>query len=71
MLGHALKKALRMVADQQERELTEVAQEAGADMVCAPSLKAALDQDWDRLTLSRLKDGRFLVQPSGLTAYHR
>jgi hypothetical protein len=49
LMGHALKKVMRVVADQQGRELIEVAQEAGAELVCATSLKAALDRDWDRL----------------------
>jgi hypothetical protein len=31
------------------RELAEVAQEAGAQLVCGTSLKAALDRDWDQL----------------------
>jgi Transposase domain (DUF772)/Transposase DDE domain len=48
LVGHALKKVLRLVADQQERELVEVGKEAGAEMVCATSLKAALDRDWDK-----------------------
>jgi hypothetical protein len=48
LLGHALKKVMRVVADQQGRELVEVAKEAGAEMVCATSLKAALDRDWDQ-----------------------
>jgi Transposase DDE domain len=30
------------------RELVEVAKEAGAQLVCASSLKAALDRDWDQ-----------------------
>ena len=30
------------------RELAEVASEAGAELVCASSLKAALDRDWDQ-----------------------
>src|SRR5215469_14573997 len=38
------------VAQQQGRELVEVGKEAGAEMVYATSLKAALDRDWDRLT---------------------
>jgi Transposase domain (DUF772)/Transposase DDE domain len=50
LIGHALKKAIQIVADQQERELVEVGREAGAEMICATSLKAALDRDWDRLT---------------------
>src|SRR5437588_7780238 len=48
LLGHALKKAMRVVADQQGRELAEVAKEAGAEIVCGTSLKAALDRDWDQ-----------------------
>jgi DDE family transposase len=48
LLGHALKKVMRVVADQQGRKLVEVAQEAGAELVCESSLKAALDRDWDQ-----------------------
>jgi hypothetical protein len=49
-MGHALRKALGVIARQQGRGLTElaaVAAEAGAPMVGASSLKAALDADWD------------------------
>ncbi len=49
LVGHALKKVMRVVADQQGRELVEVAKEAGAAVVCETSLKAALDQDWDQV----------------------
>lgn len=42
LLGHALKKIMRVVADQQGRELLEVGEEAGAEVVCGTSLKAAL-----------------------------
>lgn len=49
LVGHALKKALCAVADQQGRELVEVAKEAGGELVCATSLKAALDRDWDQV----------------------
>jgi hypothetical protein len=48
LVGHALKKVMRVVADQQGRGLVEVAQEAGAELVCESSLKAALDRDWDQ-----------------------
>jgi IS5 family transposase len=48
LMGHALKKVMCIVADQQGRELVEVAKEAGAEIVCATSLKAALDRDWDK-----------------------
>ncbi|HEY6408149.1 MAG TPA: transposase [Ktedonobacteraceae bacterium] len=48
LVGHALKKVMRVVADQQGPELAEVAQEAGAALVCSTSLKAALDRDWDQ-----------------------
>ncbi len=47
-MGHALKKVMRVVADQQGRELAEVAKEAGAELVYGTSLKAALDRDWDQ-----------------------
>lgn len=47
LLGHALRKALGVIARQQERELAAVAAEAGAEMLTGSSLKAALDLDWD------------------------
>jgi hypothetical protein len=50
LIGHALKKVIRVVADQQGRELVEVAKEAGAELMCGSSLKAALDRDWDQMT---------------------
>jgi hypothetical protein len=49
LVGHALKKVMRVVADQQGRELVEVAKEAGAEVMCETSLKAALDRDWDQV----------------------
>jgi hypothetical protein len=47
LLGHALRKALGVIARQQGRELAAVATEAGAALVCHSSLKAALDREWD------------------------
>ncbi len=47
LLGHALRKALDVIARQQGRGLAEVAAEAGVDVVAGTSLKAALDLDWD------------------------
>ena len=48
LLGHALHKALDVIARQQGRGLAEMATEAGAALVGGPlSLKAALDLDWD------------------------
>jgi Transposase domain (DUF772) len=47
LLGHALKKALGVIACRQGRGLAEVANEAGAGMLAGGSLKAALDCDWD------------------------
>ncbi len=48
LLGHALRKALGVIARQQGRGLAQVAVEAGAALVSGPlSLKAALDLDWD------------------------
>ena len=48
LIGHTLKKLVGVVAEEQGRELMEVGQEAGAEMVCESSLKAALDRDWDQ-----------------------
>src|ERR687894_2696897 len=47
LLGHALKKALGVLARQQGRGLADVATEAGARILGGPSLKASLDLDWD------------------------
>ena len=47
LLGHALKKALGVIARQQGRGLAEVAAQAGASVVVGTSLKAALDLNWD------------------------
>src|SRR5438309_6557535 len=47
LLGHALRKALGVIARQQGRGLAEVAVEAGAGLLGGSSLKAALDRDWD------------------------
>jgi hypothetical protein len=48
LLGHALRKAVSVIARQQGRGLAEVAAEAGAELVGSPlSLKAALDLEWD------------------------
>jgi IS5 family transposase len=50
LLGHALRKALGVIARQQGWELADVAHAAGADLLAASSLKAALDLDWDEPT---------------------
>ena len=47
LLGHALRKAVGMIARHQGREVATVAHEAGAPLLGASSLKAALDVDWD------------------------
>lgn len=47
LLGHALRKALSVIARQQGRGLTEVATAAGATLVSGSSLKAALDLNWN------------------------
>src|SRR5256885_5958344 len=48
LVGHALKKVLRVVADQQGRELVEVGQEAGAELACETRPEAGLDRGWDQ-----------------------
>jgi transposase len=50
LLGHALRKALGVIARQQGRELPAVANEVGVPLVSSSSLKAALDLDWDEPT---------------------
>ena len=47
LLGHALRKALSVIAGEQQQHITDIATQAGAPMVAASSLKAALDLDWD------------------------
>lgn len=47
LLGHALRKAVGVIARQQGRGLRAVAAEPGASLIAASSLKAALDLDWD------------------------
>ncbi len=47
LLGHALRKALGVIARQQGRGLADIAGEAGAGVAAGRSLKAALDLDWD------------------------
>jgi len=47
LLGHALRKALGVIARQQGRGLAELAADAGTPLVAGSSLKAALDLDWD------------------------
>src|SRR6266851_4919115 len=47
LLGHALRKAMSVIARKPRRGLAEVATEAGAPLLSGSSLKAALDLDWD------------------------
>src|SRR4029450_12199725 len=47
LMGHALRKALGVLARQQGRGLAELVGAAGAPLVAASSLKAALDCNWD------------------------
>src|SRR2546421_8436363 len=50
LLGHALRKALSVIARQQGRAMTEITTEAEASVLGGSSLKAALDRDWDNPT---------------------
>ena len=47
LLGHALRKALGVIARQQGQGLADLASETGATLIGEVSLKAALDLDWD------------------------
>jgi hypothetical protein len=72
LLGHALKKALGVIARQQGRGLAEVAEESGASLIAqatttSGSLKAALDCEWDdpeerTLALMRVLDALEAVE---------
>lgn len=50
LIGHALRKALGVIARQEGWDLTTLAREAGAEVVTGSSLKAALDLNWDEPT---------------------
>jgi hypothetical protein len=47
LLGHALRKAVGVLARQQGRELADMAAAVGTPVLAGTSLKAALDLDWD------------------------
>ena len=47
LLGHALRKALSLIARQQGMDLSEIASIAGGEILTTSSLKAALDLNWD------------------------
>jgi len=47
LLGHALRKALNIIADEKKQELEAIATQSGASLMAGSSLKAALDLDWD------------------------
>jgi hypothetical protein len=47
LLGHALRKALNLIATDLEQTLETVAAESGSEILARSSLKAALDLDWD------------------------
>ena len=47
LLGHALRKALAVIAGEQQQDIADIAAQAGAPIVASSSLKAALDLNWD------------------------
>jgi hypothetical protein len=50
LLGHALRKALRLIAKTQGSEIEKLASETNTAIVSGTSLKAALDLDWDDMS---------------------
>ncbi len=46
-MGHALRKAVSVIAAEHGRELAEIADEAGVQLFKSSSLKTALDLNWD------------------------
>lgn len=69
LLGHALRKALAVVARQSERSLGEVATAAGAPLLGGPSLKAALDLDWNDPTARAQALGQVLAALDAVEGY--
>jgi transposase len=69
LMGHALTKALGVIARQQGRGLADLAQEAGTPLLAASSLKAALDLDWDDPTARERALATVLATVDGLTAW--
>jgi len=70
LLGHALKKALGVIARQQGRGLAEVATQAGASLVDGTrSLKAALECDWDDPDERALALGRVIEALEAVEGY--
>ena len=47
LLGHALRKALEVIAQNEQQDKAYVAASAGTEILTRTSLKAALDLDWD------------------------
>lgn len=47
LMGHALKKVIGVISNQQGRGLVEIAKEIGVDIIAGSSLKASLDLNWD------------------------
>lgn len=47
LLGHALRKALEIIASKTQKDLELIAKDAGAEIITNSSLKGALDLDWD------------------------
>jgi transposase len=69
LLGHALRKALGVLARQQGRGLAEIAADAGAPGLAASSLKAALDLDWDDPAARAAALARVLAALEAVEAY--
>lgn len=69
LLGHALKKALSVIARQQGRELTEIANQMEAEVVAGSSLKAALDLNWENPEEKNVALGMVLCTLHQVEAY--
>jgi len=69
LLGHALRKAVSVLARQQGRGLADTAAEAGASLLAASSLKAALDLDWDEPSARAAALARVLGALEAVEAY--
>jgi transposase len=69
LIGHALRKAVGVIARQQGRELAAAAREAGAELLGGASLKAALDLDWDDPAARTVALGEVLATLTAVEAW--
>jgi hypothetical protein len=69
LIGRAMTKLVAVLARLAEMDEEQVIEETGADVLCGPSLKAALDLDWDDDAERSRALGRVVAQAQSLVAW--